>query len=89
MKDKRSLEVKILHYRGFIVPTKEVYRSALKNLIQVIDENYDEMLSLGLKSKERNNYIEQLIHKQKITLFLNMNGLMKNILKCQVILEEM
>ena len=65
MKDKRTLEVKILHYRGFIVPTKEIYRSALKDLIQVIDENYDEMLSLGLKSKERNNYVEKLIHKTK------------------------
>ena len=51
MKDKRSAEIKILHYRGFIVPTKEIYRKALKDLIQIIDENYDEMSFNNLKNK--------------------------------------
>ena len=50
MKDKRSAEIKILHYRGFIVPTKEIYRKALKDLIQIIDENYDEMSFNNLKT---------------------------------------
>ena len=65
MEDNRSIEVKILKYRNFLVPTKEIYRSALKDLIQIIDENYEEMMSLGLKNKARNNYVEKLIHKTK------------------------
>ena len=65
MIDNRCMEVKVLHYRNFLNPTKEIFRSALKDVIIIIEENYNEIVSLGLKAKERNNYIEKLIHKTK------------------------
>ena len=65
MIDNRCMEVKVLDYRNFLNPTKEIFRSALKDVIIIIEANYDEMISLGLKAKERNNYIEKLIHRTK------------------------
>ena len=65
MIDNRCMEVKVLHYRNFLNPTKEIFRSALKDVIIIIEENYDEIVFLDLKAKERNNYIEKLIHQTK------------------------
>ena len=39
MIDNRCMEVKVLHYRGFLNPTKDIFRNALKDVIIIIEEN--------------------------------------------------
>ena len=63
MLDYQSIDVKILHLRNIIKPTKDIYRNCLKDFIHICENEYTNYSSLT--SKNQNNYLEKLVHKTK------------------------
>ena len=59
----QSIDVKILHLRNIIKPTKNIYRNCLKDFIHICENEYTNYSSLT--SKNQNNYLEKLVHKTK------------------------
>ena len=63
MRDLQSIDVKILHLRNVITPTKNIYRQCLNDCIHICEEEFSNYSNL--KTKEKNNYLEKQIHKTK------------------------
>lgn len=58
-----SYKTRILNYRTIFYATIKIYRRALKYIIKIVEENWSDIKSL--QGKERNNFVEDLIHKTK------------------------
>ena len=46
MRDLQSIDVKILHLRNVITPTKDIYRQCLNDCIHICEEEYNNYSTL-------------------------------------------
>ena len=51
MLDYESVDVKILHLRNIIKPTKDIYRNCLKDFIHICENEYTNYSSLTSKNE--------------------------------------